>query len=358
LRHLILLLILILIISCSTSDSNSSQAEPGEIPVRLSLSPIMEYCEVTRVCVTISEGDFSQSIDLEIAGTIATGTFTGLTPGFYTIYVQIYDNETLIATGYGSGEVLPGQTTLVNIDIEPVPGTLIIEVDWENVLNVPDRILLLGNSHTYFNGGVDVHLRGLVHAADSTFNLTIERIAPGGCFLEGHYSNPNTILEIQNGDWDLVFLQEQSRRPVEEPELFYEYATLLDEVITSSGAETGFYMTWGWENYHSMIDTVAAAYNYISQELGASVAPVGLAWERVLDENPEIDLYADDGYHPSIYGTYLASCVFYVTIWHQNPMGLDYTANEQVEPEICIILQEAAWKSVVEYQAGIITPVR
>lgn len=50
-------------------------------------------------------------------------------------------------------------------------------------------------------------------------------------------------------------------------------------------------------------------------ENGGICAPVGMAWERVVTERPDIELYTlKDRYHPSKEGSYLAACTILSTI--------------------------------------------
>jgi hypothetical protein len=51
-------------------------------------------------------------------------------------------------------------------------------------------------------------------------------------------------------------------------------------------------------------------YQQAADDSGGVYAPVGDAWEATIAAHPEIDLYAADGSHPSIAGSYLAACVF------------------------------------------------
>jgi len=94
-------------------------------------------------------------------------------------------------------------------------------------------------------------------------DLNISAITKGGATLQSHYSNTNTVNVIQQGNWDYVILQEQSTLPVDNPSLFYQYAELMDEIITNSGAGTMLFMTWARENNPSMIEGLASAYNTI-----------------------------------------------------------------------------------------------
>ena len=85
----------------------------------------------------------------------------------------------------------------------------------------------------------------------------------------------NTLNTIEFGNWDYVILPEQSTRPVDNPEMFYLYAELMNEVITNSGAETMFFMTWARESDPGMIEGLAEAYNSIGEQLEADVCPIG-----------------------------------------------------------------------------------
>ncbi|MCP4709625.1 MAG: hypothetical protein GY869_13445, partial [Planctomycetes bacterium] len=205
------------------------------------------------------------------------------------------------------------ETTTVSITLEFIEqsGNLEIIVDWsDTIVQPPRRILFVGNSYTYYNGGIDTHLKNLALSADSDDPIETDRVTFGGYTLEDHWNNSTTLDQIQNGNWDLVILQEQSTRPVNDPELMYEYAGYLDGEITAAGAETGFFMTWAREYDPDMIEDLAAAYNYIGQELDAAVAPVGRAWQRSIQENPGLGLHNSDGSHPNVFGTYLTVCVF------------------------------------------------
>ena len=68
------------------------------------------------------------------------------------------------------------------------------------------------------------------------------------------------------------------------------------------------------------------AYLRITDSAQASVAPVGVAWKYVRDTYPTINLYAGDGSHPSLEGTYLAACTFYASVFRKSPVGATYTA--------------------------------
>jgi hypothetical protein len=64
----------------------------------------------------------------------------------------------------------------------------------------------------------------------------------------------------------------------------------------------------------------------IGHELDLKVAPAGIAWQRGIERDPQVNLWNTDGEHPNREGSYLSACVFYAIIFNQSPEGLTYRA--------------------------------
>jgi len=192
------------------------------------------------------------------------------------------------------------------------------------------RVLFLGNSYTYYN-----NLPRLVEefaAAAGKRKIETRMIAPGGASLADHLANSRTLEAIRAGQWDFVVLQEQSQlgavylvngEPhVANAEAFFAAARALDAEIRKAGAKTVLYHTWprrdAPDSDRAMLDY---AYAHIARELNATVAPVGRAWQRARTELRGASLYADDGSHPSIAGSYLAAAVTYTALTGASPVG-------------------------------------
>jgi len=62
-------------------------------------------------------------------------------------------------------------------------------------------------------------------------------------------------------------------------------------------------------------------------------------------QDPQLNLWQDDGSHPNEQGTYLAACVFYAVIFQKSPEGLSFTA--QVPSETAGTLQKIAAQTVL-----------
>ena len=352
--NLIFMLTILVFVGCQQLGTEIQ--ETGELPLSLSLQPALDNgFDVTAVRVTITKDEFTSSLNLTIddSTNTASGTFSDLQPGIYTIYVEVFEDDIVIATGSGTGEVIAGETTTVEIILEFVPltGSLEIIVDWGNLIpDLPQRILFIGNSITYYNGGVDLHTMNLANSIDSILAIECESVVGGGWTLQQHFNSPITIQLIENGNWDLVILQEMTSRPVNDPELFYEYATLLDSVITHAGAQTAFFFSWPFESvFDEMIEQQSAAYNYIGNELDAPVIPVARAWQFSLQQNPELELFMADGNHPNVHGTYLACCTFVAFLWDETPVGASYVNSSTITEDEALFLQTIAWETYEIY---------
>lgn len=68
----------------------------------------------------------------------------------------------------------------------------------------------------------------------------------------------------------------------------------------------------------SLLAPVGAVFNLIYNDIAASSSPE----EALSTDNLWRELYAKDGSHPSISGSYLAACVLYATITNESPVGL------------------------------------
>ena len=153
-------------------------------------------------------------------------------------------------------------------------------------------------------------------------------------------------------DWDVVVLQGHSRGPIEEPtaEPFRQAARDYTRLIRAAGAEPVFFMTWAYSGKPEMTDMLEAAYSAIGRELDARVVPVGLAFQTVTKERPDIELRIADARHPTLAGTYLAACTFFATLNKESPEGLAYGAG--LDAEVAEYLQRIAQETVLNFWQG------
>src|SRR5437764_4943587 len=116
----------------------------------------------------------------------------------------------------------------------------------------PLRVLFIGNSYTFFNGGMGTLVQSLASAVKGGRRLEFVEVTKGGQTLEGHWAEGKALAEIRKGGWDYVVLQEHSMRPVSEREKMWMYARMFDAEIKKTGARTVFYETWARKNRPEM----------------------------------------------------------------------------------------------------------
>lgn len=209
----------------------------------------------------------------------------------------------------------------------------------------PASVLFVGNSYTFANGGLALHLRAFYASANPGMSIETSEITAGGATLANHWNNPAVLEAISSGEWEIVVMQEQSTRPVTDPLLMYAYADSLGDLAVASGSEPAFLMTWSRRNDPDMLMDLDAAYRYAAGLSGALVAPAGQAFRRSELENPDILLYEADDSHPGPKGTYLTVCLLYAFLWDASPVGVDYVSDPSISPEERLALQETAWRT-------------
>jgi len=221
------------------------------------------------------------------------------------------------------------------------------------------RVLFIGNSYTYYNGGLGAIVQNL--AVKGGHRLEYVEITRGGQTLEGHWKDGKALGHIKKGGWDYVVLQEHSLRPINEPGKMAHYVKLFDAEVKKVGAKTMLYETWARKNKPETQAAVCRSYETIAKEINAIVAPAGRAWEVALRARPELRLHIADWSHPTAAGSYLNGCVLYATIFGQPPQNLPRAIRsaagkalfELPEPDAHLLQQAArdmlaTWKKTLD----------
>lgn len=223
----------------------------------------------------------------------------------------------------------------------------------------PRRVLFVGNSYTSV-GDLPLVVRELSGARDDALPLEVESVLVGGATLWDHWTTTGARERIETGAFDVVVLQGQSTEPIRDARGFSTgfgfAARYLAEAAVAHGARVVFFVTWARQAGHpdyerldlgdpaTMTRELVARYS-ANAWAGAGLAQVGLAFELALAELPEVELYADDGSHPSPAGSFLAACVLAQMVGGEHarvpsavPLGLD---REEAEA-LCAIAPRVA----------------
>ena len=204
------------------------------------------------------------------------------------------------------------------------------------------RCLFIGNSFTQRN-----NVPGLIASMAEARGHAMEHklISAGGASLRMHWNKGVAPTAIEQGGWDYVVLQEQSTLPVKNAQRTHENIRLFDEAIRASGAKMALYLTWAREKVPETQKALTDCYMSIGAELGATVVPAGVAWERALRAKDHPVLHDKDGSHPTLAGSYLAACVFLGVLFDESPVGIPFDAKGLTSAEI-ELLQKTAWATV------------
>jgi hypothetical protein len=227
----------------------------------------------------------------------------------------------------------------------------------------PVRVLFVGNSYTSAHD-LPAIVRALGAASQPKVEYAIESITPGGFTLEAHLAAEGKDApraRIAAGACDFVVLQEQSQRPILEPDKMLAAARLFAKELAAAKATPLWYATWARQAKPETQADLDKAYEACLAATGGRLAPVGAAWRRVLtakDEKDRVALHDKDGSHPSAAGSYLAGLVIHATLSGGKLDGLparlaeprpktgDKPAEERVlvelEPRVAKLLQQAA----------------
>jgi len=235
---------------------------------------------------------------------------------------------------------------------------------------VPDlnakKILFIGSSYFNYN-----NLPGLFEglAKANGKNVFVDGAILNGVYLDYHASNSGTAAKIKMHEWDYIFLQgvcTNAAFPETHQVIFppYQSHPLVPSIQTLQmkihanyeNTVTVYSMPWAFEDgttwlngfNHSYDDMQVMIYTntiQFSGDLGFKISPVGWAWRTVIKERQDIKLFMSDYNHPTLRGSYLTACVFYVTVFQESVEGVSYYGN--VSESTALYLQKVATSTVL-----------
>ncbi|MBE6607547.1 MAG: hypothetical protein E7633_03200 [Ruminococcaceae bacterium] len=235
------------------------------------------------------------------------------------------------------------------------------------------NILFLGNSLMFFNDmpaifdniaksfGKDLFVRSITKGGATMTDFTLKESRVGQEFAKA----------ISEQAWDYIII-EPSRRitPYENSVLEVERASakILYDAAKANGAEILLYCVWGNNSGDLKLFKADSPTHMTSGEMlpitreeharfmhgislrvsndlgGVRIIEAGSAFENLITEHPEINLYHEDKKHPSPEGSYLAACAVYSTIFGEKTEGASYTFGLETAEK----LQKASDAAVID----------
>ena len=143
----------------------------------------------------------------------------------------------------------------------------------------------------------------------------------GGVSLKAHWESnagleSRRLIEEQNFDW--VVIQDQSLTPIRNPSSTLTFGKRLADLIDKRDGKTVIFQTWSRKNNPRSQTQLDSTFYLLQRATDATLAPVAEAWHLARQEYPNLELYDEDGSHPSEMGSYLTALVFYLTLFDQD----------------------------------------
>ena len=233
------------------------------------------------------------------------------------------------------------------------------------------RVLFIGNSYTYGNL-YPMLLKELAWYEGHNLDCTL--YFRGGYTMKQHLADHVSRETVEKGGYDYAFVQDQSLHSLRigttvDQDVVGQMGKMKNSILKySPKAKCIIELTWGrkdgnnttkgkkladlvngypefFSSYNAMQKVITANTTAMAQKLGMGISPVGVAWEIVRRERPDIELYTKDGSHPSYAGSYLAAAVGYLTLYPQ-PFKADTPI--RLKPEIAKYLRSVAERVVLK----------
>ena len=217
----------------------------------------------------------------------------------------------------------------------------------------PLRVLFVGNSLTFYNDlpgrTAEIALR------DTTLRYPdVQSVVRSGASLRQHWALGTAQQRLESERWDYVVLQEGSTSILAVPETTAVYVQRFDALAGAGGARTVLFLTWTYGD-QPLQDSVTRVYEWVAGRAGALVAPVGVAWQLALAQQPGLPLYYADLIHPAPVGTYLAACTMFAALYRRSPVALagllaiGDTSVVPLDSAMALMLQTTAWTVTQPY---------
>ncbi|MAW78137.1 MAG: hypothetical protein CMJ95_12235 [Planctomycetes bacterium] len=221
----------------------------------------------------------------------------------------------------------------------------------------PQRILFVGNSFTFWRGGLSTHMKQLSDAMAPPLGYETSSVVRGGASLEVMWNKTDAVKKIADGNWDVVVLQEDL--PETNVESFRKYSRKFVQAVRDAGARPILFMAWEYDRLNWIsLEEIIAAHQEMAKELKVEVAPVSWAWNKSRAVKPDLNMYSGDREHPSVAGMYLSLMVIEATISgadprSRNPENLPIRGLQRLNQKATQFLREIAYQSIVEWKRSL-----
>ena len=181
------------------------------------------------------------------------------------------------------------------------------------------RVLFIGNSLTSAND-LPLIVQALAKAAGKS--MDVESVILGGANLEDHWNDGAAQRAIARQNWSVVVMQQGPSSLPESRVLLRKWTKTYAELIRKAHARPALYMVWPELERNAFFDDVRDSYSLAASDVDGIFLPAGEAFRAAWRRDPRAPLYASDGFHPSVAGSYAAALSIYGVLYRRDPQGL------------------------------------
>ncbi|WP_100657683.1 hypothetical protein [Alteromonas flava] len=174
------------------------------------------------------------------------------------------------------------------------------------------RVIMLGNSHSAANN-LPGMIQTLIQQQFPQHGTYVYRV-PQFKFLSDHAGSSVTLAALAAEPWTHVILQAQKYSQSFQTEYPINGALNLVQLAHNSSAQAIMFPEWAQVGRAAETDYIHNIHAKIATQSGACVAPIGYAWERALEIQPDLELHASDGNHAALAGSFLTALVMFEVI--------------------------------------------
>lgn len=176
------------------------------------------------------------------------------------------------------------------------------------------KVLFVGNSLTYTNDLPQIVQELAKHDG---VQLQYTTFLYPNYSLEDHWKEGKVQRAIESQTFDFVVAQQGPSALPESQVLLTDYATRLAEICKKNNVKMALYMVWPSLARSFDLENVIQSYTQAAQKINLLLCPAGLAWKYAWQLEPQLSLYGQDNFHPSLKGSLLASLTIYGTLTYK-----------------------------------------
>jgi hypothetical protein len=212
-----------------------------------------------------------------------------------------------------------------------------------------DRILILGNSLTFYNDAPSL-LADMLKKADPSGNYFLTSASWPGYTLNNHL-NRKEVKELFTENWNTVILQGHSGAAFEGKGYVENSIKELLPLVEKSHAKPISVMTYADKCYFNNQSVISQSYREADRKLKVPTIAIGDMFFHIQETNPEIELYSPDSHHPGANGTFIYCLAIFKQLFGEEKFAkLANFTPKNLDPKVCKTLYECVrdWGTIAQ----------